>query len=100
MNEVNLILWNGLAQRRQEIVEMPISSSVVKVSTEDGDLISQVVESPPSITNYNEKAQDSKHTLLFTADLPPLGFRAFRLLTSSDKALSAQDVSPAHIEDP
>lgn len=93
---VDFILWNGLAQARNELVELPVSSAAASVLGENGKAIaSQTVPSLPSVMNYGRPAGGSDQTLLFSAVVPPLGFKAFRLQNMAAKAARPQDESPA-----
>jgi len=77
---VEFILWNGLAQPRSELFEVPLEAGARLVEVAAGkELPSQVVPSLPSMTSYGRPAGGAKNTLLFNAELPPLGFRAYRL---------------------
>lgn len=77
---LEILVWNGLAQARSELLELPLDAAGARVvELAGGEVPSQVVPSLPSITSYGRPAGGAKSTLLFNADLPPLGFRAFRL---------------------
>eukprot|EP00928_Gymnodinium_smaydae_P071618 TRINITY_DN55154_c0_g1_i1.p1 TRINITY_DN55154_c0_g1~~TRINITY_DN55154_c0_g1_i1.p1 ORF type:complete len:1000 (-),score=187.82 TRINITY_DN55154_c0_g1_i1:255-3206(-) len=85
--EVLFVLWNGLAQSRSELVELPIELDGAHVLDMDGrEVPSQVVASLQSITNYGKQAGGAKNLLLFKADVPPMGYRAFRLASSASRA--------------
>ncbi|CAK0803641.1 unnamed protein product [Prorocentrum cordatum] len=82
---VDFVLWNGLSQARTELVELPVGSSNVSVTDGSGAALPvQLVASLPSVTNYAEAANGSSLTAVFAAELPPLGYRTFRLRTSSE----------------
>lgn len=81
---IDFLVWNGLAQARNETVELPVPGSNFKVVDVSGQEVpSQVVPSLPSVTNYGADAGGSKDTLLFNADLPALGFKGFRLVEAT-----------------
>eukprot|EP00929_Paragymnodinium_shiwhaense_P067516 TRINITY_DN33975_c0_g1_i1.p1 TRINITY_DN33975_c0_g1~~TRINITY_DN33975_c0_g1_i1.p1 ORF type:complete len:1024 (-),score=239.94 TRINITY_DN33975_c0_g1_i1:389-3010(-) len=79
-DEVSFVLWNGLAQVRKELVELPIAHENVHVASADGtEMLAQVVPSLPAIDNYGKPIGGSQLTLLFEADLPAMGYRTFKL---------------------
>eukprot|EP00930_Biecheleria_cincta_P010286 TRINITY_DN1122_c3_g1_i1.p1 TRINITY_DN1122_c3_g1~~TRINITY_DN1122_c3_g1_i1.p1 ORF type:complete len:1002 (-),score=168.48 TRINITY_DN1122_c3_g1_i1:36-3041(-) len=79
--ELDFLLWNGLAQARTEVVELPTGAGSVRVLTADGQEIpSQIVPTLPSVTNYGQDAGGSHQAVVFSADVPAFGFRAFRLV--------------------
>lgn len=98
---VDFVLWNGLSQARTELVELPVGGRNVSVADGSGAAVPvQLVASLPSVTNYAEAANGSSLTAVFAAELPPLGFRAFRLLGSSGEAPPVPVLAPAGRESP
>lgn len=83
---VEFLVWNGLAQPRSELVELPVDAHARVVDLLGQEQASQVVASLPSVTSYGKAAAGAKSTLLFAADLPALGFRAYRLERTSAPA--------------
>eukprot|EP00927_Polykrikos_kofoidii_P010586 TRINITY_DN14462_c0_g1_i1.p1 TRINITY_DN14462_c0_g1~~TRINITY_DN14462_c0_g1_i1.p1 ORF type:complete len:1029 (-),score=189.34 TRINITY_DN14462_c0_g1_i1:76-3162(-) len=90
VKSVDFVVWNGLAQERDEIVEVPVGGSagmaegigvrVLALDSNGGssEIPSQLVPSLPSVTNYGREAGGSAATVLFKAMLPSLGFQAYR----------------------
>jgi len=91
-------LWNSLAQPRKEVVELPVGGEFVRVVTQSGaEVPSQLVDSLPAISNYGADLEaGSKESILFNADLPPLGFQTYCLATS-DKAAKKADVVESQV---
>jgi len=80
VKEIQFLVWNGLAQARSEIIELPTGLGEVRVLDDNSEEIeSQLVPSLSSVTNYGQPAGGSPQAVLFTADVPALGFKAFRL---------------------
>jgi len=79
-------VWNALAQPRAELVELPVDAPARVVDLSGREQPSQLVEALPSTTEFGRPAGGAKWTLLFGADLPPLGLRAFRLEPASAAA--------------
>lgn len=91
-----VVLWNGLAQDRSEVVELPVNVHALSVQTLDGTAVpSQVVPSLPSVTNYGAPAGGALGTALFSARVPAMGFAAFRFSTPSSLAERAADARHA-----
>jgi len=96
--EIDFVLWNGLAQARQEVVELPVGAGQVQVlDANGGSISSQVVPSLPSMTNYGQDAGGGKQTLLFNAEVPAFGFKAFRL--SGDGSLATPPKAELPVKD-
>jgi len=98
---VSILVWNGLAQRRLELMEVPVSSNLIKIIDSDGVVVaSQVVESLPSLTNYGKPAGGAPWTLLFNAELPALGFKTYRLQPAPQaKAIAISRATEVNEED-
>mmetsp|Transcript_69979 Transcript_69979/g.152665 ORF Transcript_69979/g.152665 Transcript_69979/m.152665 type:complete len:1011 (-) Transcript_69979:481-3513(-) len=92
--DVEMVLWNGLGQERSELIELPIASPSKGLLGSDGGVFAvldgegkevpvQRVPSPPAIGNYGEASGGSSETLLFKAEMPPLGFQTYRLVSKT-----------------
>eukprot|EP00932_Pfiesteria_piscicida_P000367 SRR837773.10358.p1 GENE.SRR837773.10358~~SRR837773.10358.p1 ORF type:complete len:789 (-),score=310.03 SRR837773.10358:64-2187(-) len=90
--DADIVLWNGLAQPRTEVVELPIDAANGQVVDSKGKVVpSQVVPSPHSVTNYGPNTQGSKQTLVFQAEVPAMGYQSYRYVAkSSTKARHAK----------
>lgn len=87
-DDLTVLVWNGLAQARTELMELPVSSASARVLASDGTPVpSQIV---PSLSSFTDSAIPSAdgapQTLLFNAELPPLGFATYRLDLQHDVA--------------
>jgi len=86
---LSFVVWNGLAQERIEVVELPVEVASSVIDLETGATVpSQIVHALPSITNYGEPAQGAALTLIFEAKLPALGFKSYRLQANRAAAQS------------
>jgi len=76
-------VWNGLGREREELVELPVSTDLLRVVDADGKAVPvQLVDSLPSVTNYGAPAGGASKTLLAQLPLPALGAGSFCLESS------------------
>mmetsp|Transcript_26761 Transcript_26761/g.89008 ORF Transcript_26761/g.89008 Transcript_26761/m.89008 type:complete len:566 (+) Transcript_26761:339-2036(+) len=87
--DMDFVLYNGLAQSRSEVVELPVAGHVRVMDSDGNEVNSQIVPSPPTLTNYGENSGGSPQTLLFKADVPAMGFKAYRFVSTKGTIAAA-----------
>jgi len=99
-----ILVWNGLAQERIEIIEIPVTSPAAQVSLTSNGVTSspvqQVTKSLESMNDYGHPAGGAPYTLTFQASLPAVGFTSYDLKdtsAASRKAVAASTVVPAAV---
>jgi len=94
-----ILLWNGLAQNRSELVELPAPLGNFKIyDTHGKEVATQSVPSLPSITNYGRPAGGSNTTVLFKADVPALGYQVYRFAQGAESKQEASEPKLQHNE--
>jgi len=99
--EVTVVVWNGLAQEREEILEVPLGFATgVKVTDlfTNKEVPSSTVPALPSITNYGASAGGYAHTALFRAKLPAVGYASFRIEAGAPGAEAAEAAGDEVVE--
>lgn len=77
---VTLAVWSALAQRREELIQLPIHSTTVSVTSANGSAVpSQVAPVVETITNYRRQTNEAKHVVSFVAPLEPLAVTTFTI---------------------
>ena len=87
---VTLVAWSGLAQRREELFQLPVHSTTVSVTLANGSALpSQVSPVAETVTNYRRHTSEATHVLSFVAPLEPLAANAFTI-TQGAAAVSSR----------
>ena len=91
---VDIVVWNSMAQARNELITVPVSSLDVVV-THNGTRVTdvQTYAAEETITNYKRNTNETLFVASFMAELPPVGYSVYTLTVGAATPFPTTKVS-------